>query len=63
MKQLIDETNRAPIMQQKSEEFLQLRADLLKSRRAVHVLTGKDAENVSNYLVVIVFSYQICIWV
>ena len=50
LQSMIRESNRAPIMQQKTEEFLKLRADLLKSRRAVHVVTGKEAEDVISLL-------------
>ncbi len=34
-------------LQKKNEEFLKTRAELLKSRRAVHVLTGAEALQVN----------------
>lgn len=40
------EHSRDSEMQKKSEEFLKTRAELLKSRRAVNVMTGAEATQV-----------------
>lgn len=42
-------------LKQKSQEFMQLRDELLRSRRAIHVLTGAEAATVSEYLCLFVF--------
>jgi hypothetical protein len=45
--QLVKDEDRNSAMQQRSDEFLKARAELLKTRRAVNVLTGNEATQVS----------------
>jgi hypothetical protein len=43
------EQSRGSELQKKSEEFLKTRAELLKSRRAVNVMTGAEASQVISF--------------
>lgn len=50
--QMMKKSKRDSSLQQKSQEFLQVRDELLRSRRAVHVLTGSEAVTVCSSVVV-----------
>ena len=42
-----DEENDEDSLTQRGKEYTQLKKEMLRSRRAIKVLTGKDAENVT----------------